>query len=220
MRMCRSLQDGHRYKRRSCISKVGVWLPVAEKHLQEGVCLSPKTAISSRRIPGFRKRLTSIRRDQMQFVLTLKLRNDAVATHEEIAALQELIGMELSNGEVCRREISRDGVCVFIATADPAATFERLKPLLYRRNYLKGLTATYRHVDGELTEVLWPAWKRRVARLCGFATIGARIELALYCLLGFATAWGLGANLGLGFPGALLGGLIFGLVIWVAVRAI
>lgn len=93
----------------------------------------------------------------MQYQLALHFRGAARPGYEAMIELQtELIAQLGSTAAMAGHDMGAGTMTVFIHTADPALTFEQCKPVLARLQAIAGVIATYRLLDGDDYQVLWP----------------------------------------------------------------
>ena len=98
----------------------------------------------------------------MRYQLTLQFRGDSLADYDAMVALQDELTEELGDSaDVDGHDCGSGETNIFIFTSDPAATFQRIRPVLERTAHLQSVTAAYREVDGERYTVLWPAGSER-----------------------------------------------------------
>lgn len=98
----------------------------------------------------------------MRYQLTLQFRGDSLAHYDAMVALENELIQELGDSaDVDGHDCGSDETNIFILTSDPAATFQRVRPVLERAAYLNSVMAAYREVEGEPYTVLWPAGSQR-----------------------------------------------------------
>lgn len=102
----------------------------------------------------------------MRFQLTLQFRSNMLADYDAMVALEDELTKELDHtGKVDGHDSGSGETNIFILTSDPAATFQRAKPVLERTRHLQAVTAAYREVDGERYTVIWPEGSQREFRV-------------------------------------------------------
>jgi hypothetical protein len=98
----------------------------------------------------------------MRYQLTLHFRGDSLADYDAMVALEDDLTEELGDSaDVDGHDCGSGEANIFIFTSDPAATFQRIRPVLERTAHLQSVTAAYREVDGERYTVIWPEGLRR-----------------------------------------------------------
>ena len=68
----------------------------------------------------------------------------------------QLIRILGSSADVDGHDCGSGEMNIFIYTDDPVGTFQRIRPVLARKWWLKISAAAYREVDGEDYTVIWP----------------------------------------------------------------
>jgi hypothetical protein len=97
----------------------------------------------------------------MDYQLVFQFRGDTLADYDAMIALEdELIAELRDSADVDGHDSGSGETNIFIFTSDPAATFDRARPVLDRRQCLQSVTAAFRQVDGESYTVIWPAGSR------------------------------------------------------------
>jgi hypothetical protein len=98
----------------------------------------------------------------MQYQLTLQFCGDSLDDYDAMVALKDDLMEHLGNSaDVDGHDVGSGQNNIFILTADPAATFLRLRPLLETRRQLQAVTVAYREVEGDRYTVIWPEGSRR-----------------------------------------------------------
>jgi len=93
----------------------------------------------------------------MQYQLTLQFTGDSLADYDAMIALEDALTEQLGDSaDVDGHDCGSDETNIFIFTPDPAATFQRVRPVLERTRQLEAVTAAYREADGERYTVIWP----------------------------------------------------------------
>ena len=93
----------------------------------------------------------------MQYQLTLQFRGGSLADYDAMIALEDDLSAQLGDSaDVDGHDCGSGEANIFIFTTDPAATFQRMRPVLERARQLQAVTAAYREVDGERYTVIWP----------------------------------------------------------------
>jgi hypothetical protein len=94
---------------------------------------------------------------RMSYQLVLQFRGDSLEDLDAAIALEEdLIEQLGESADVDGHDVGSGETNIFILTAEPKATFQRIKPLLKRKQQLKSVTVAYRKIDGEQFTVIWP----------------------------------------------------------------
>lgn len=102
----------------------------------------------------------------MQYQLTLQFRGDSLADYDAMIALEDELTKQLGDSaDVDGHDCGSGETNIFIFTLNPAATFQRMRPVLERARQLQAVTAAYRVVDGERYTVIWPEGSRREFRV-------------------------------------------------------
>lgn len=102
----------------------------------------------------------------MLYQLTLQFHGDSLGDYDAMIALEETLIEELgSSAEVDGHDCGAGESNIFIFTFDPAATFQKVKPVLERSQKLQAITAAYRTVNGERYTVIWPEGSNREFRV-------------------------------------------------------
>ena len=97
----------------------------------------------------------------MDYQLVFQFRGDSLADYDAMIALEDELIAELGDSADVDGHDSGSGESnIFIITSDPAATFDRARPVLERRQQLQTVTAAYREVGGERYVVIWPEGSR------------------------------------------------------------
>jgi hypothetical protein len=97
----------------------------------------------------------------MDYQLVFQFRGDSLADYDAMIALEDELIAELGDSaDVDGHDVGSGETNIFIFTSDPAATFDRARPALDRRQQLQTVTAAYRKVGGERYTVIWPEGSR------------------------------------------------------------
>ena len=95
--------------------------------------------------------------EEMDYLLVLQFRGDAVSHLDSIIAIEEQLIEKLGESvEVDGHDVGSGEINLFIFTSDPRATFEGAKSILEGAGFIESVTAAYRRVDGEEFTVIWP----------------------------------------------------------------
>ena len=98
----------------------------------------------------------------MDYQLVLQFRGDSLDDFDAMVALEDELTEELGDSaDVDGHDVGSGETNIFIFTSDPAATFERARPVLERAKQFKAVTAAYREVNGERYTVIWPEGSRQ-----------------------------------------------------------
>ena len=98
----------------------------------------------------------------MDYQLVLQFRGDSLDHFDAMVALEDELTEELGDSaDVDGHDIGSGETNIFIFTSDPAATFQRVRPVLERTHRLQAVTAAYREADGERYTVIWPEGSQR-----------------------------------------------------------
>lgn len=98
----------------------------------------------------------------MQYQLTLQFAGDSLGDYDAMVALEDELTEQLGDSaDVDGHDCGSGETNIFIFTPDPAATFQRMRPVLERARQLQAVTAAYREVDGERYTVIWPEDSQR-----------------------------------------------------------
>ena len=98
----------------------------------------------------------------MQYQLTLQFRGDRLGDYDAMVAFEdELTEQRGDSADVDGHDCGSGETNIFIFTPDPAATFQRVRPVLERTQHLLAVTAAYRESDGERYTVIWPEGSQR-----------------------------------------------------------
>lgn len=93
----------------------------------------------------------------MRYQLVFQFKGDSLADFDQMVSLEDaLIGVLGATAEVDGHDVGSGETNIFIFTTDPAATFQRAKPVLESQQQFPALTAAYRPVNGERYRVIWP----------------------------------------------------------------
>ena len=93
----------------------------------------------------------------MRYQLVLQFCGDTLGDYDAMIALEDLLIKDLGNSaKVDGHDCGSGETNIFIFTSDPAATFEKARPVLERAECLQAVTAAYREADGEQYTVIWP----------------------------------------------------------------
>ena len=93
----------------------------------------------------------------MRYQLVLQFRGDTLADYDTMVALEDRLIKDLAHSaKVDGHDCGSGETNIFIFTSDPAATFDRARPVLTRRQCLQTVTAAFRQVSGEDYTVIWP----------------------------------------------------------------
>lgn len=102
----------------------------------------------------------------MKYQLVLQFPSDAFETERAVEAFeQDLIKVLGEDGYVDGIDLGRNEIRFFVFSADPSATFQRVTPLLERRDLLDAVTVAQRQSDSEEYTVLWPEGCRTEFRM-------------------------------------------------------
>jgi hypothetical protein len=97
----------------------------------------------------------------MDYQLILQFRGESLGEFDAMVALEdELIEQLGDSAEVDGHDFGSGTANIFIFTSDPAATFDRARPVIESRQPLQSVTAAYREVEGESYTVIWPQGSR------------------------------------------------------------
>ena len=100
-------------------------------------------------------------RTAMDYQLVLQFRGDSLGEFDAMVALEdELIERLGDSAEVDGHDFGSGTGNIFIFTSDPAATFDRARPVLESKQQLQTVTAAYREVEGKHYTVIWPEGSR------------------------------------------------------------
>ena len=98
----------------------------------------------------------------MRYQFTLQFRGDSLGDYDAMVALEDELTEELGDSaDVDGHDYGSGETNIFIFTSDPAATFQRVRPVLERTGHLQAVTAAYREADGERYTVMWPEGSQR-----------------------------------------------------------
>lgn len=93
----------------------------------------------------------------MEYQLVLQFMTQSESEHEPLILLEDdFIERLEDSAEVDGHDTADMAFNIFITTASPSKTFERLKPLLAERCLMDQVTAAFRHVDDDDYRMLWP----------------------------------------------------------------
>ena len=93
----------------------------------------------------------------MDYQLVLQFRGDSLADYDAMIAMEHELIAELGDSAVVDGHDCGSGETnIFVFTSDPAATFDRARPVLDRRRCLQIVTAAFRQRSGEVYTVIWP----------------------------------------------------------------
>ena len=102
----------------------------------------------------------------MTYQLVLQFRGDSLEDLDATVRLEnELIEKLGDSAEVDGHDVGSAETNIFISTPDPAATFQRARPVLEHRQQLQSVTAAYREIEGERYIVIWPKDSQRQFRV-------------------------------------------------------
>jgi len=99
----------------------------------------------------------------MKYQLVLQFPADSRSDEDAAAALEEELEEVLGEmADVDGHNAGETQTNLFLLTADPAATFKMVKPVLHRHEQLEWVTVAYREQHGDNYIVLWPEdWTQR-----------------------------------------------------------
>ena len=93
----------------------------------------------------------------MNYQLVFQFRGDSLGDFDAMVALEDELIAELGDSaDVDGHDVGSGETNIFIFTSDPAATFDRARPVLDRRRCLQTVTAAFRQVAGAHYTVIWP----------------------------------------------------------------
>jgi hypothetical protein len=93
----------------------------------------------------------------MDYQLVLQFRSDSLGDFDTMVALEDELTEQLGDSaDVDGHDFGSGTGNIFIFTSDPAVTFQRVRPVLERREQLQAVTVAYREVEGEQFTVIWP----------------------------------------------------------------
>jgi hypothetical protein len=102
----------------------------------------------------------------MKYQLVFQFRGDSLGDYDAMVALEDELTEQFGDSaEVDGHDLGSGESNIFIFTSDPAATFQRARPVLERRQQLDSVTAAYREVGGEQFTVIWPEDSREDFRV-------------------------------------------------------
>jgi hypothetical protein len=92
----------------------------------------------------------------MDYQLVLQLRGDDCLDFDAMVSLEDEIQQIVEPiAEVDGHDVGSGEMNIFILTADPVATFERVKPLLSAASLLDKASVAYRELRSDDFTVLW-----------------------------------------------------------------
>ena len=92
----------------------------------------------------------------MDYQLVLQFRGNDCLDFDAMVSLEEEIQQIVESiSEVDGHDMGSGEINIFILTADPVATFERVKPLLSAASLLDKASAAYRELRSDDFTVLW-----------------------------------------------------------------
>jgi len=113
-----------------------------------------------------KERVASPLSHAMKYQLVLQFRGDSLSDFDAMVALEDELTEELKDlADVDGHDFGSGEMNIFIFTADPTATFKRVRPVLERRQQLQSVTAAFREADGEQFAVIWPEGSRKKFRV-------------------------------------------------------
>jgi hypothetical protein len=93
----------------------------------------------------------------MKYQLVLQFPAKSEDDFESLIALEDELIEELGDAaEVDGHDFGADEMNIFIITGKPADTFEKIRPLLSKKENFDDLTAAFRDLEGEDYTTLWP----------------------------------------------------------------
>lgn len=93
----------------------------------------------------------------MDYQLVLQFRGNSLSDFDAMVALEDELTEELGDStDVDGHDFGSGTGNIFILTPEPTATFQRIRPLLERREQLQAVTVACREVEGEHCTVIWP----------------------------------------------------------------
>ena len=102
----------------------------------------------------------------MKYHLTLQFHGDSLDDYDAMVALEDELTGELGDSaDVDGHDVGSGETPIFIHTSDPAAPFQRVRPVLERPRHLQAVTAACREADGERYPVMWPEGSPREFRV-------------------------------------------------------
>jgi hypothetical protein len=94
----------------------------------------------------------------MDYQLVLQFRGDDCLDFDAMVSLEDEIQQIVEPiADVDGHDLGSGEMNIFILTADPVATFERAKPLLFAASLLDKVSIAFREVRSDDFTVLWPA---------------------------------------------------------------
>src|SRR5919197_452599 len=98
----------------------------------------------------------------MKYQLVLQFPSDAFDDESAVATFEEdLINVLGDEAYVDGIDLGLTDTTVYVVSADPAITFQRVTPLLERKELLEFVTAAHRPSDSERYTVIWPEdWRK------------------------------------------------------------
>ncbi len=93
----------------------------------------------------------------MKYQLVLQMPFAALTDYDDMIRFEGAVTKELGVlGSVDGHDAGSGEMNIFLLTDDPAAAFDRIKPLAEAQGLLAKLVAAYREVDGEEYVVVYP----------------------------------------------------------------
>ena len=102
------------------------------------------------------------RKVQMNYQLALQFPSEAFDNENAVSKFeQDLIDVLGDDAYVDGVDRGVSETTVFVFSANPGITFQRVTPLLARKELLESVTAAHRQSDGESYTVIWPeGWRK------------------------------------------------------------
>jgi hypothetical protein len=100
----------------------------------------------------------------MKYQLVLQMPAAGLSGYDEMIRLEDALAEKLGDlASVDGHDAGSAEMNIFLFTDEPAAAFDRIKPLAEDRGLLANLVAAYRNTDGEEYVVLYPPGRTHFA---------------------------------------------------------
>jgi hypothetical protein len=92
------------------------------------------------------------------YELVLQFRGPAVETEDEVVEIEDVLFELLTGSEtIDGHEVGAHARNISLLTADPRATFARMKPFLAQAHLVEHTVAAFRSPPAQAYTVIWPA---------------------------------------------------------------
>jgi len=93
----------------------------------------------------------------MKYQLALQFPANSIADYDAMIVLEdELIKALGASAKVDGHDCGSGEMNIFVHTDEPEKTFEKIRPVVAKRESVENLVAAYRELTGEKYTVIWP----------------------------------------------------------------